>query len=278
MERFASCGMRLNFIMATDLKENSLFQKNIGITGAAGQIGQRLRRRLIGSPFQLRLFDRNVNIGEVQPSERFEEIDISNWGGLREHFKGLDLVVHLAAVSGEAQWQDIRKSNIDGTYNVFEAARQAGVNRVVFASSHHVYGYYDINDGPLINPEYRPSGLYGVSKCFGEALARTYHDKFDMTFFVLRIAAAADIPSELRHSGVWVSYADTIEAIVAAIQSNATGFCSLNIVSVTPTKVYDDKNWDVLGYSPRQFNVDRRKLSGDDRRCGGSTCDEWFPP
>jgi uronate dehydrogenase len=70
-------------------------------------------------------------------------------------------IVHLAAITDEADWESIRASNIDGTYYVFEAARQAGVRRVIYASSHHVYGFYTIDDTLPSKPSYRPSGLYG---------------------------------------------------------------------------------------------------------------------
>ena len=70
---------------------------------------------------------------------------------------------------------------------------------MIYASSHHVYGFFTIDEILPSDPPYRPSGLYGVSKCFSEALARSFHDKFGMSFEILRIAAAADQPSELRH-------------------------------------------------------------------------------
>jgi uronate dehydrogenase len=249
---------------------------SVGITGASGQIGRRLRQQLAGSPLRLKLFDQAKPDGPMEPG-LYEQVDLSIWEGLCDRFRGLDVLVHLAAVSDEADWETIRRSNLDGTYNVFEAARQAGVARVVFASSHHVFGFYDISDGPLAHPQYRPSGLYGASKCFGEALARMYCDKFAMTFLVLRIAAAADAPAELRHRGVWVSYADVVDATIAAIHSSASGFVCVNVVSDNPISVYDRKDWGILDFAPRRFpgNLDP---TNTDSRCGGSTCDEWHPP
>lgn len=248
----------------------------VGITGASGQIGRRLRQQLAGSPLRLKLFDR-TEPGTPLGAETYERVDLSVWEGLSDRFRGIDLLVHLAAASDEADWETVRKSNIDATYNVFEAARQASVRRVVFASSHHVFGFYDISEGPLKHPQYRPSGLYGASKCFGEALARTYHDKFGMTCIVLRIAAAADVPAEFRHRGVWVSYADVVDAIIAAIRSEATGFFCVNVVSENPVSVYDRENWGIFGFSPRKFPEDGDKIATGDSRCGGTTCDAWYP-
>jgi uronate dehydrogenase len=248
----------------------------IGVTGASGQIGRRLRQKLAGGPWRLRLFDRTEPDAQLD-GETNERLDLSEWQGLTDRFRGLDLLIHLAAASDESDWETIRRSNIDATYNVFEAARQADVKRIVFASSHHVFGFYDIAEGPLEHPEYRPSGLYGVSKCFGEALARTYCDKFGMTCFVLRIAAAADVPTEFRHRGVWVSYADIVDAIDAAIRSKANGFVGINVVSENPVSVYGRENWGVIGFSPRRFPGGSGDVVGADGRCGGSTCDEWYP-
>lgn len=205
-------------------------------------------------------------------------VDISRWDKLREAFSGLTQIVHLAAISDEADWESIRASNIDGTYYVFEAARQAGVRRVIYASSHHVYGFFTIDETLPSDPPYRPSGLYGVSKCFSEALARSFHDKFGMSFEILRIAAAADQPSELRHLGVWVSYDDVIDVIISALQTPRLGFFTLNVVSQNPICVYDDQNWGVFDFDPRPFPADAQIPRSGDRRCGGITCDQWFPP
>lgn len=250
---------------------------SVGITGALGQIGRRLRQQLADSPVRLKLFDR-AEIDTPQGAEAYECTDLSVWHGLSHQFQGIDVLVHLAAASDEADWETIRRSNIDATYNVFEAARQAGVRRIVFASSHHVFGFHDILEGSLAHPQYRPSGLYGASKCFGEALARTYYDKFGMTFFVLRIGAAAEVPTEFRHRGVWVSYEDVVDALIAAIRSPASGFFCVNIVSENPVPVYNQENWSILEFSPRKFVGTSDNISDTDSRCGGSTCDEWYPP
>src|SRR4051795_1678626 len=104
--------------------------ETVGITGAAGQIGSRLRPRLARLPMQFRLFDLRPAAGpETADGLSIHAVDIARWEELRDVFSGLTQLVHLAAVSDEADWERIRGSNMDGTYHVFEAARQAGVRR-----------------------------------------------------------------------------------------------------------------------------------------------------
>jgi dTDP-4-dehydrorhamnose reductase len=141
--------------------------KRILITGAGGQIGRVLRAGLAGH-YALRLAD----IAPQSPAGEHEEVvtaDITRPDALRAIMEGVDTVVHLAGIPDEDTWQKIRDMNIDGCYNVFEAARQAGVKRVVFASSNHAVGFHRrdrmIDDTVM----FRPDSRYGVSKVSGRA-------------------------------------------------------------------------------------------------------------
>jgi nucleoside-diphosphate-sugar epimerase len=79
-------------------------------------------------------------------------------------------------------------NNIVGTYHVFEAARQAGVTRVIYASSNHAAGFA-VTESTPVGPDapVRPDSLYGVTKCYGEALGRFYHDRYGLQVICLRI-------------------------------------------------------------------------------------------
>ena len=99
-------------------------------------------------------------------------------------------MVHLSAdPSTAATWADVRGTNIEATYNVFEAARRQGAHKVVFATTNHVMGFYNLEGAWPIPTDIaiRPDSLYGVSKAFGEALARYYSDAFDMSMMCIRI-------------------------------------------------------------------------------------------
>ena len=86
----------------------------------------------------------------------------------RQHalVEGVDAIVHLGGVSVERPFEEILPANIQGTYNIYEAARRHGVRRVVFASSNHVIGYYRQGEGLDADTPARPDGYYGVSKLF----------------------------------------------------------------------------------------------------------------
>src|SRR5437763_875208 len=112
--------------------------KTVLITGAAGNLGSKLRRHLEGR-FDLRLLD-------VDPrgDSAIVRADLSRWDAAWvDHFCNVDVVVHLAAdATAQQTWPKLIGPNVDAVANVFEAAGQEAVDRVVFASSNHVMGGY----------------------------------------------------------------------------------------------------------------------------------------
>lgn len=204
------------------------------VTGMSGLIGGAVRWRLEGR-YRLRALNRGALAGvETVPA------DIQDLAAIRPAFAGVDVVVHLAAnTSSAAPWPDVLGQNVVGTYNVFEAAREAGVRRVIYASSGATVSGWERDDPyralvtgdyakagdrwPLITHEsaHRPQGLYGASKVWGEALARSYSDVHGLSMLCLRIGVVneADRPSAPRHFSVWCSQRDIagmVERCVAA--------------------------------------------------------------
>src|ERR1700733_10728097 len=119
--------------------------KRVLILGAAGKIGCAVRTGLRGRYRLMRLAD-IVPQAPAVSGEECVDAELTDIAALMKAMDGIDCVVHLAGVSGEPdelQWQQVLPANIVGTHNVFEAARQAGVGRVVFASSHHAIGFYN---------------------------------------------------------------------------------------------------------------------------------------
>src|SRR5437763_1429394 len=111
------------------------------LTGAAGNLGRVLRRRLRGRFALLRVSD----IGEMAPAEAGEEVvrcDLSDPAATRHLCAGIDAILHFGAQSTEAPWPTILGANIAGSINLWEAARLTGVERILFASSNHVVGLY----------------------------------------------------------------------------------------------------------------------------------------
>ncbi len=174
------------------------------VTGAEGLIGSVVRREL-GGRYEL------IALTLTPQSFPSHVADIADLAAIEPAFVGIDAVVHLAASPAvETPWEEILPNNLIGTYNVFEAARRAGVPRVVFASSNHVVGMYEVDGAPEIygvddrrvydhTAEIRPDSLYGVSKAYGEALGRLFVERHGMSVFCLRIGAvrlAARSPRE----------------------------------------------------------------------------------
>jgi NAD+ dependent glucose-6-phosphate dehydrogenase len=132
-------------------------------------------------------------------------------------------VVHLSAnASTSATWKDVRNTNIESTYNVFEAARRNSANKVVFATTNHVMGFYNLEQKWPIPTDVaiRPDSLYGVSKAFGEALARYYADAFGMSMMCVRIGWFTPQQPAIRNLlGLWISPPDLAQLIGLCLES-----------------------------------------------------------
>jgi uronate dehydrogenase len=221
------------------------------ITGAAGHIGRALRAGLAGR-YQLRLAD----IAPQAAAGAGEEVvsaDITRLEELLPVMQGVDTVVHLAGIPDEDTWQKIRDMNIEGCYNVFEAARQAGVKRVVFASSNHAVGFHRRDRMIDDTVPLRPDSRYGVSKVFGEALGRLYADKHGMSVACLRIGSfrADDTVSAPRHLNSWISHRDMVQLTQRCIDYPDYHFVIAYGVSNNARNRWSNANARFLGYQPQ---------------------------
>ena len=131
------------------------------ITGAGGGIGRSLRETLRGVYPVLRLSDR-VALAPARDGEEIDSTEISDMAAVERMVEGVDGIIHLGGNSGENTWDVILQSNIIGVYNVFEAARRAGVQRVVMATSNHAVGFYPRTQ-TIDHPDIRYEIVYGVS-------------------------------------------------------------------------------------------------------------------
>jgi uronate dehydrogenase len=124
----------------------------------------------------------------------------------------VDVVIHLAGIPVEDHFAKHLHANIDGTYQVFEAAHQAGVPRVIFASSNHAVGYHehaDFQDRPIgVDVRTRPDTYYGVTKVFGEAIGSFYADRHGLEAACVRIGSCFAEPTTLRMLQTWLSPGD----------------------------------------------------------------------
>ncbi len=196
-------------------------QKSILITGAAGDVGSALRPYM-RHDYHLRLQYRQRPLSDMTSNEEGIQGEIEDSDAVMRMVEGVDAIVHLAAErSAFAGWEAVRGPNIDGTYNIFEAARRTGVSKVIFASSNHAMGMYDQDKAwPIFpNQPVRPDGYYGVSKAFGEALARYYADAFGMSMICLRIGWVLDRPHNEMALRMWLSPRDLGQIVRLSVET-----------------------------------------------------------
>ena len=176
----------------------------IVITGAAGLVGSMLRPRLAQPDRTLRLLD--IAPLEAGPGEEAVQASVTDLAAMTAACRGADAIVHLAGIPGEASWPRILETNINGGYVAFEAARRAGVPRVIFASSNHAVGFTPRAAFPV--PDYAfpaPDTYYGVSKAATEALAAMYHHRYGLDAICVRILSCAPRPANVRMLSTWLS-------------------------------------------------------------------------
>lgn len=227
-------------------------KKRVLITGAAGRIGSSLAEQL-KDRYDLRLHYHHT-IPDQKPVSDFIVADVSKYEQVAPMMEGIDAVVHMAGdPSPRASWESVRDKNIEGTYNVYEAAYRAGVRRVIFASTNHVMGMYDRDQQwPIFAPQpVRPDSLYGVSKALGENLGRYYYDQHGLSVICLRIGWFLPQPRDEISRWMWLSPRDCAQVTSCAIETEL-GFGTFYAISRN-----SGRHWDItdtierLGYRPQ---------------------------
>ncbi|MHB9862673.1 NAD-dependent epimerase/dehydratase family protein [Streptomyces sp. YIM S03343] len=224
--------------------------RTVLLTGAAGGLGTRMRDLLPAHGHTLRLFDMRPIEGEAEAITA----DLADRAAVREAVRGVDAIVHLAGISLEAPFEKILKANIEGTYHLYEAAREEGVPRIVFASSNHAVGYTPRprGDDPLIpvDTPRRPDTFYGLSKSFGEDLAQLYWDRHGLETVSVRIGSCFAEPTSVRMLSVWMSPADAARLFHAALTAERVGHTVVYGSSANTRLWWDLSSARALGYEP----------------------------
>src|SRR5262245_24466090 len=179
--------------------------RTILLTGAAGGLGTLMRNLLPAFGYELRLLD----LRPIEGAPDAITADLADREALREAVRGVDAIIHLAGISLESTFDKILKANIEGTYDLYEAAHEEGGRRIVFASSNHAVGFTprpEVDD-PLIpiDPPRRPDTFYVLSKSFGEDLAQLYWDKHGLETVSVRIGSCFPEPTSVRMLSIWMS-------------------------------------------------------------------------
>lgn len=249
------------------------------LTGAAGHLGSVMRPRLKACCDTLRVSDLAPTLAPAGPGEERVVCNLADRAAVMALLQGVDAVVHLGGVSTEQTWEQIRDGNIDGAVNLYEAARRAGVRRIVFASSNHVTGFYRQDE--VIGPRdpVRPDGFYGLSKAFGEALAQLYFDRHGLETVSVRIGSAFEAPRDRRMLATWMSFDDTERLFIAALTAPVVGHSVLYGLSDNRGAWWDNSAVRHVGYraldssEPFRAEVEARQpaldLSDPAVRCQG---------
>lgn len=221
--------------------------KKIAITGAAGGVGSGLRRELLQRGYALHLIDIRA-IDALDANETSAVVDIGDQPALAASLVGCDAVLHLAACTSDAPWPDQMRLSLQGTINLFDAARDAGVMRVVYASSNHVVGLHPRGPDTPIDAMLRPDSRYGVGKAFGELVGSLYAYKYGMQVLAVRIGNANSHPIDRRRLGNWISWRDLAQLVGIGVEHPELVFEVVWGVSDATGRNYDNARARALGY------------------------------
>ena len=237
--------------------------KRVLVTGAAGRIGSYFAERM-HETYDLRLMVRGDedNISQLKGWGEVVAADLADLEKLKEVCAGVDTVVHLAGnPSPAALWKDLLETNIIGTYNLFAAAKAAGVKRVVYASSIHAVSGYPADVQVKTTEPVNPSDLYGVSKCFGEALCRYMAEKEGVSAIAIRIGAFQPVTTVQSEQGLdllddFVSERDLTQLLQRCIDAHDLQFAILHGVSDNRFKRLDISDARTrVGYAPQDNSL-----------------------
>lgn len=225
------------------------------MTGAAGRLGREMRPRLKANCTYLRLSDR-LAVGEAQAGEEIMLADLADASAVDAMVHGANAIVHFGGVATEGPFAPILAANIVGIVNLYEAARRHGVRRIVFASSNHVTGYYRQSQTIGVDCAHRPDGYYGLSKAFGEDVARFHFDRHGIETACIRIGSSFPEPVDRRMLATWLSYDDLYRLITACLTTPVLGWSVIYGMSNNAVSWWDNTGARHIGYVP-QDSADR---------------------
>jgi nucleoside-diphosphate-sugar epimerase len=262
------------------------------VTGAGGTIGTAITDHLGDDDrYEFTLLD----VDPVDGPGESVVADVREYDELRPHVDGQDAVVHLALTPGtggasnpDIGWTDPLADNLEGITNVFDAAVEADLDSVVFASSNHAVGMVELDNYPDVYHDrgitadhtepHRPDSLYGLTKSYGEDLGRLAAERHGIRFYGLRIGACRDPEYDhpsgdaergvdagrfergsdaydeqvARMKGLWQSRRDLAHMVDCCLQDDAVEWDHFYGVSANQRRWLDDLEHarEAIGYEP----------------------------
>ncbi len=238
------------------------------LTGASGHIGRTFYEARRGS-YRFVLSDLETPDYAVDPPDRFVRADLSVPGEANGLTRDADVVVHLAAEADElAGFDRLLPANVLATTYLFEAAARSRPERFVFASSVQVYDGYAAEQPLRADLPVRPTNLYGVTKCYGEALCACYAAENGLSCIAVRIGDFEPYGSaKIRDSfdcSAWVSPDDVVQLITRSIDAVDVDFFIAHGVSNNRVMRLDlEETRRVLGYQPVDDAFEEFRLAAE---------------
>ena len=246
-------------------------RRRVLVTGAGGRIGSYFAEHS-HHKYDLVLMERELDdsMDKLKSFGQVVEGDITNLDRMKELCEGIDTVVHMAAdPSPSATWQSVRDLNISGTYNTMVAAKAAGCRRLIYASSIHAVSGYPADVQVKTSEPVNPGDLYGVSKCFGEALGRYMAEQEGLSVIALRIGAFQPIEKAQQEESLsmmdaFVSHRDLNQLINRCIDVENIKFAILHGLSNNHFKRLDISDArELVGYDPQDDATKENPLLKD---------------
>ncbi|WP_117593695.1 NAD-dependent epimerase/dehydratase family protein [Haloprofundus halophilus] len=265
------------------------------ITGGHGVVGTAITDHLGDSDeYEFTLLD--VEPGDDESPHDSVVADVRDYDAIRPHFEGRDAVVHLALVPGtggpdsrELGWSEPLADNLEALHNVYEAAVDADLDSIVFASSNHAVGMVEVRNAPEIYHDrgvrtdhtepHRPDSRYGLTKSYGEDLGRLAAEAHGIRFYALRIGSVrapeydhpygdaergvedgrwergSDAYEEqvARLKGLWQSRRDLAQLVDCCLRDDSVEWDHFYGVSGNERRWLDDLDHarETVGYEPR---------------------------
>ncbi len=187
------------------------------------------------------------------------EIDVADLAACQAACRDMDTVVHLAGdPSGRAGFYgSLLDNNIKGVYNIFQAAKDQGCQRVIFASSVQTISGYSLDVQAHTDSVVKPLNMYAVSKCFGEAVAHYFAYGEGVSSIAIRIGSfegnrSRQIPRNARNLSTFISKRDLSHLIARCIETPDIQFAIVHGISDNRFKRLDlTDTREILGYAPQ---------------------------
>lgn len=225
----------------------------VALSGAGGNVGRILRAELPKHGIALRSAGGSRPLEPLHAGEDLTHGDLHDPAVVDRLLEGIDVLVHMAGTSVERPLPEIIENNLRALHEVYEGARRHGVRRVVFASSNHAFGMHPAGSRLKLDADFRPDGFYGLSKVWGEAMARMYWDKHGIEGVSLRIGTAMGRPPEnFRQLSTWMGTEDLVQLVLRSIRTERVGYAAVWGISANTRAYYDLGEGNAIGYQPAQ--------------------------